>query len=100
MAMYVKDFVQNCLHCVATIPKDKFPKPAGYADTRNQVQRDPALFYFLYVGLSRVGKYQYLPLIKNYLRGYLWLVPCRTADSAATVDALMRWFAVFGVMLL
>jgi transposase InsO family protein len=27
-------------------------------------------------------------------------VPCRTADAAATVDALMRWFAVFGVVLL
>jgi hypothetical protein len=27
-------------------------------------------------------------------------VPCRTADAAATFDALMRWFAVFGVVLL
>jgi hypothetical protein len=27
-------------------------------------------------------------------------VPCRTADAAATVDALMRWFTVFGVVLL
>jgi hypothetical protein len=27
-------------------------------------------------------------------------VPCRTADAAATVDALMRWLAVFGVVLL
>jgi hypothetical protein len=27
-------------------------------------------------------------------------VPCRTADAAATVDALMRWFAVFAVVLL
>jgi transposase InsO family protein len=34
------------------------------------------------------------------MRGYLWLVPCRTADAAATVDALMRWFTVFGVVLL
>jgi transposase InsO family protein len=25
---------------------------------------------------------------------------CRTADAAATVDALMRWFAVFVVVLL
>jgi hypothetical protein len=30
----------------------------------------------------------------------LWLVPCRTSDAAATVDALIRWFAVFGVVLL
>jgi hypothetical protein len=27
-------------------------------------------------------------------------VPCRTADAADTVGALMRWFAVFGVVLL
>jgi transposase InsO family protein len=27
-------------------------------------------------------------------------VPCLTTDAAATVDALMRWFAVFGVVLL
>jgi Chromo (CHRromatin Organisation MOdifier) domain len=26
-------------------------------------------------------------------------VPCRTADDAATIDALMRWFAEFGVVL-
>jgi hypothetical protein len=27
-------------------------------------------------------------------------VPCRTADAAATVDGLMRWIAVFDVVLL
>jgi transposase InsO family protein len=41
-----------------------------------------------------------LLLLKDDLSGYLWLVPCRTADAAATFDALMRWFAVFGVVLL
>jgi hypothetical protein len=57
------------------------------------------LFYhsFLYIGLSRDGKYQYLLLLKDDLYGYLGLVPCRTADAAATVDALMRWFSVFGL---
>jgi hypothetical protein len=34
------------------------------------------------------------------LSEYLWLVPCRTAYTAVTVDELMRWFAVFGVVLL
>jgi hypothetical protein len=57
-------------------------------------------FDFLYIGLSKDVKYQYLLLLKDDLSGYLWLVPCRTADAAATVDALMRWFAVFGVVLL
>jgi hypothetical protein len=73
--------------------------PAGYAATCNQSQRDPAL-RLPYIGLSRDGKYHYLLLLKYYLSGHLWLVPCRTTDAAATVDALMRWFAVFGVVLL
>jgi hypothetical protein len=34
-------------------------------------------FDFLYIGLSRDRKYQYLLLLKDDLRGYLWLVPCR-----------------------
>jgi hypothetical protein len=34
------------------------------------------------------------------LNEYLWLVLCRTVDAAATVDTLMRWFVVFGVVLL
>jgi hypothetical protein len=41
-----------------------------------------------------------LLLLKDDLSGYLWLVPCRMADAAATVDELMRWFAVIGVVLL
>jgi Integrase core domain len=57
-------------------------------------------FDFFYIGLSRDGKHQYLLLLKDDLSGYLWLEPCRTAQAAATVDALMRWFAVFGVVLL
>jgi hypothetical protein len=57
-------------------------------------------FDFMYIGLSRDWKYQYLLLLKDDLSGYLWLVPCRTADAAAIADALMPWFAVFGVVLL
>jgi hypothetical protein len=57
-------------------------------------------FDFLYIGLSRNGKYQYILLLKDDLSGYLWLEPYRTADSAATVYLLMRWLAVFRVVLL
>jgi hypothetical protein len=99
MAKDVKVFVQNCLHCVATSPGDRAPHPLGtqlHATRPNEILH----FDFLYIGLSRDGKYQYLLLLKDDLSGYLWLVPCRTADAAATVDALMRWFTVFGVVLL
>jgi hypothetical protein len=99
MAKDVKVFVQNCLHCVATSPGDKVPCPLDtqlHATKPNEILH----FDFLYIGLSGDGKHQYLLLLKDDLSGYLWLVPCRTTDAAATVDTLMRWFAAFGVMLL
>jgi hypothetical protein len=99
MAKDVKVFVQNCLHCVATVPGDKVPRPLGtqiHATKPNEILH----FDFLYIGLSRDGKYQYLLLFKDDLSGYGWLEPCLTADPAATVDALMRWLAVFNVVLL
>jgi Integrase zinc binding domain len=95
MAKDVKVFVQNCLHCVATIPGDKVPRPLGtqlHATKPNEILH----FDFLYIGLSRDGKCQYLLLLKDNLSGYLWLVPCRTADTVATVDALVRCFADIG----
>jgi hypothetical protein len=55
---------------------------------------------FLYIGLSREGKYHYLLPLMDDVSGYLWLEPCHTANSAATVDALMRCFAAIGVVLL
>jgi Integrase zinc binding domain len=89
MAKGVKVFVQNCFHCVATIPGHRMPRLPGtqlHATKPNEILH----FDFLYIGLSRDRKYQYLLLLKDDLRGYLWLVPCLTADAAATVDALMR----------
>jgi hypothetical protein len=89
MAKDVKVFVQNCLHCVATIPKDKVPRPLGtqlHATKPNEI----LYFDFLYIELSQDVKYQYLILFKDDLIGYPYLVASRTADTAATVDALMR----------
>jgi Integrase zinc binding domain len=42
MAKDVKVFVQNCSHCVATIPEGKCPTPAGHAETCDQGQQYPA----------------------------------------------------------
>jgi hypothetical protein len=88
MAKDVKDFVQNCLHRVATIPEEIVPRPLGmqlHAIKPNEILH----FDFLYIGLSRGRKCQHLLLLKDDLSVYLWLVPCRTADAAATVDKLM-----------
>jgi Integrase zinc binding domain len=99
MAKDVKVFVQNCLHCVVTIPGDKVLRPLGtnlHATKANEILH----FAFLYIELSRDEKYQSFLLFKDDLSDYSWLVPCRTDDTAATVDELMRLFAVFGVVLL
>jgi Integrase zinc binding domain len=61
MAKDVKVFVKNCLHCVATIPGDKVPRPLCmqlHATKPNEILH----FDFLYIGLSRDGKYQYVLL--------------------------------------
>jgi Integrase zinc binding domain len=66
MAKDVKVFVQNCLHCVATVPGDKVPRPLRtqlHAIKPNEILH----FDFLYIGLSRDEKYQYLLLLKNDL---------------------------------
>jgi Integrase zinc binding domain len=89
IAKDVKVFVQNWLRCVATIPGDKVPRPLGrqlHATKPDEILH----FNFLYIGLSIDRKYQYLLLLKDDLSGYIWLVPCRTADAAATADAFMR----------
>jgi hypothetical protein len=91
MAKNIKVFVQNCLHCVATIPGDKVSRPLGtqlHATRPNEILH----FDFLCIELSRDGLYQYILLLNDDQNSYLWLAPCRIADATATVDALMRFF--------
>jgi hypothetical protein len=68
---------------------DKVPRPL---DTQLHATNSNIILHldFLYIGLSRDVKYQYLLLLKDEISGYLWLLSCRTADDAATVYALMR----------
>jgi RNase H-like domain found in reverse transcriptase/Integrase zinc binding domain len=70
MAKDVKVFVQNCLHCVATVPGDKVPRPLG-TQLHATKPNESLHFDFLYIGLSRDGKYQFLLLLKDDLSGYL-----------------------------
>jgi hypothetical protein len=68
-----KVFAQNCLHCVATIPGDKVPRPLG---TQQHATKPNELIYleFLYIGLSRDGEHQNILLFKDDQSGYLWLL--------------------------
>jgi Integrase core domain/Integrase zinc binding domain len=91
----VKPFCQTCLHCLSTIGGDRTPRPLGealHATRPNEVIH----FDFLYLGPSDVGL-KYFLLIKDDLSGYVWLIPSQAADAATVVDALLSWFAAFGV---
>jgi Integrase core domain len=92
----VRTFCLTCLHCVATIGGDRVPRPLGesmHADKPNELLH----MDFLYMGPSHTME-SYLLLLKGDLSGYLWLWPCRKADSATTVEALVTWFTTIGVL--
>jgi RNase H-like domain found in reverse transcriptase/Reverse transcriptase (RNA-dependent DNA polymerase)/Integrase zinc binding domain len=92
----VKQFCNTCLHCQCTLGGERQPRPWGealHAEKPNEILH----MDFLYMGNSELG-YKYLLLLKDDLSGYLWLVPCEAANAAATVNALMLWFAAFGVV--
>jgi hypothetical protein len=55
MAKDVKVFVQDCFHCVATIPGEKVPPPLGtqlHATKPNDILH----FDFLYIGCQETGR--------------------------------------------
>jgi Integrase zinc binding domain len=82
MTKYVWGFVQTCSHCVTTIPGDKVPRPLctqRHATKPNEILH----FDFLYIGLSRDRKYQYVLLLRDDLSRYLWLMQYRTADACS-----------------
>jgi hypothetical protein len=92
----VKTFCNTCLHCQSTVAGDRTPRPFGqalHASKPNEVLH----MDYLYMGPSSVG-YKYLLLLKDDLSSYLWLVPAKSADAKTTVDALVEWFAAFGVV--
>jgi Integrase zinc binding domain len=99
MTKYVKVFVKICLHCVATVPRDKVQRPLS--TLLHALKPDEMLhFDFLCIGLSIDGNYQFKILLKDNLIGHPWLVTCQTANYAATVDALMCQFDVSRAVIL
>jgi Integrase zinc binding domain/Integrase core domain len=94
----VRTFCNTCLHCRSTIGGNRTPRPFGQA-LHASLPNEIIHFDFLYMGPSQAG-FKYLLLIKDDLSGYIWLIPCVAADTAATVDALTLWFAAFGVALI
>jgi len=55
-------------------------------------------FDFLFMGKSENGE-KYVLILKDDFSSFVLLHFCETADADATVEALVNWFSMFGVVL-
>ncbi|KAJ8527394.1 hypothetical protein ON010_g14869 [Phytophthora cinnamomi] len=91
----VEFFVQRCLHCASTSngpPKQRLLGEAMHAELPNELIH----WDFLHVGESDTGQ-TYVLVIKDDASNYVRLVPSIAADADTTYNALLDWFASFGV---
>lgn len=69
----VNTFCNTCLHCLATAPNIRAPRPMAstlHADEPNELIH----FDYFYIGKSRKGV-SYVLIIKNDATSYTWLTP-------------------------
>lgn len=88
-------FVRECLHCLCTRGGIITPRPWGeqiHGTKPNEVLH----FDFLFLGLASTGK-KYVLVLKDDASKYVWLRAAVAADSDTVIDALLEWFAAFGV---
>jgi Integrase core domain/Integrase zinc binding domain/Chromo (CHRromatin Organisation MOdifier) domain len=93
----VATFCETCLHCLSTVGGLRIPRPMGHA-LHAERPNELLHFDFLYMDKSTSGEL-YVLILKDDASGFVWLVPCETADAETTATALLQWFALFGVVL-
>ena len=92
----VEHFVKSCLHCLATETGESVPRPMGHAvhgDKPNTLLN----FDYCYM-MKGVRDLTYVLILKDDFSGYVWLRPTRESDASTTAQALLDWFASFGVV--
>ena len=90
----VAQFVNSCIHCLATRARERIPRPlatALHAERPNEVLH----MDYLFMGASSTEQ-KYVLLIRDDLSGYVWLWPTTDATSDAAAEALSMWIGVFG----
>jgi hypothetical protein len=102
----------ECRPTIIKPPKDPFTATRytqpGAHKRRTSSQEPPirvthsvALQFYIWITwtwVRQVTGTSILLLFKDDLSSYLWLVPAKSADEKRTVDALVEWFAAFGVV--
>jgi RNase H-like domain found in reverse transcriptase/Reverse transcriptase (RNA-dependent DNA polymerase)/Integrase zinc binding domain/Integrase core domain/Aspartyl protease len=91
----VDSFVHSCLQCLST-GAARVRRPLGHAmhaDVPNKLLH----FDFCYIG-EGIGDYCYVLVLKDDMSSWTRLVPCKAATAVSTAEALVSWFAEFGVV--
>ena len=92
----ITSFCNTCLHCEATTGGLRKPRPFAHtmhADRPNQLLH----FDFLYMNESRTGE-KYVLILKDDASSFIWLRPSEAPDAETATQALLEWFASFGVV--
>ncbi|KAH7462147.1 Gag-Pol polyprotein [Phytophthora ramorum] len=91
----VKYVVHKCLHCASTRGGLPVPRLLGEA-LRAEKPNELLHWDFLYMSLADTGEL-YVLVLKDDFSKLVWLFPSMEATSVVTYNALMDWFATFGI---
>lgn len=90
------ELVKGCLHSIVTRAGDLIPHPLANA-LNGEKPNEVLHFDFLYMGLSREGKF-YILTIQDEHSGYLWLWTTVSTTTEEALDALVHWIGSFGTI--
>ncbi|ETN16098.1 hypothetical protein PPTG_21866 [Phytophthora nicotianae INRA-310] len=91
----IEFFVQRCLHYASTLggpPQPRLLGEAMHAERPNELNH----WGYLYLGKSDTNQ-EYVLVIKDDASKFVWLLPSEAADTEMRYNALIDWFASFGV---
>ena len=95
----LRNFMNDCLHCLKTCGPHKVPRPYGeaiHSDHPNEVLHMDWL-YILGVNKGQNDTPQYIHVLLDDASRYLQLTIAPQPTAAATVEALLDWSARFGI---
>lgn len=90
-----ESFVKSCIHCLSTATGEKVPRPLGHA-VHGSRPNEVLHFDFCYIMHSESAM-RYVLILKDDFSGYTWLVPTSETDAETAANALLQWFASFGI---
>ena len=94
----IATFCNTCLYCRSTIGGKRSPQPIGcalHADMPNEFLH----FDLLFMGKSDTAEI-YVRILKDDAPEFVMLEACVTEDAEAAVTIQIKWFSLFGVVLM